>query len=597
MYYMKIKKVALILMSAFLCILSFASCSSVVDNKADTAEALDANLSPLASDPEFRNSIHLVRNSVTDTYTVVKGDGTIILNTMRPTDFLYLAKDEKTGEVAYILKQVTGETLEYHSYVDGYSGETYSYPDTKIETIFYNAKGEEIGLRAHTYGSATVVGKKIFYNDLSEPYGDNLYIYDVDTKKSEKAPHGMITYYGSHILLSTEAYGETEKKEILICDDDLNVVGTIDGYSYDGVNEYDGTKIATIMKNVGTKDNFVYKYNFLDENFNVIFDEPVDARPYANDKDIVTLHRGNEEFDYDFKEKKIVGDVRPYKGYDNVNDQYWQARKVYEPINDKIRSLDEKYTYVDTRIHDDKVLFFAHYSDEEVDYDDSAYQYKDHVDVYSITGELLSSYDHLNVAYEQEGYFLVDFDTIYDFDFNIVKTFDEKVYVERYEIGDLVYFSDRTDEHYNSRPRYNLYDSNFKTLYENVSSDSAYAFNEENYFVVADDVSTRIIDDKFNVIKEYPGRKFDIYDWYESVDYRIFTDIETDRMGIIDASYNIVVDNLKHVDDLEEKCFTYTNGFRYGLMDYNGKEILSLSIFNTMSEDAKSSDYDIRYVE
>ena len=201
------------------------------------------------------------------------------------------------------------------------------------------------------------------------------------------------------------------------------------------------------------------------------------------------------------------------------------------------------------------------------------------------------------MAYEQEGYFLVDFDTIYDFDFNIVKTFDEKVYVERYEIGDLVYFSDRTDEHYNSRPRYNLYDSNFKTLYENVSSDSAYAFNEENYFVVADDVSTRIIDDKFNVIKEYPGRKFDIYDWYESVDYRIFTDIETDRMGIIDASYNIAVDNLKHLDDLEEKCFTYTNGFRYGLMDYNGKEILSLSIFNTMSEDAKSSDYDIGYVE
>lgn len=597
MYYMKTKKVALILMSAFLCILSFASCSSVVDNKADTAEALDANLSPLASDPEFRNSIHLVRNSVTDTYTVVKGDGTIILNTMRPTDYLYLAKDEKTGEVAYILKQVTGETLEYHSYVDGYSGETYSYPDTKIETIFYNAKGEEIGLRAHTYGTATVVGKKIFYNDLSEPYGDNLYIYDVDTKKSEKAPYGMITYYGSHILLSTEAYGETEKKEILICDDDLNVVGTIDGYSYDAINEYNGTKIATIMKNVGTKDNFVYKYNFLDENFNVIFDDPVDARPNANDKDIVTLHRGNEEFDYDFKEKKMVGDVRPYKGYDNVNDQYWQARKVYEPINDKIRSLDEKYTYVDTRIHDDKVLFFAHYSDEEVGYDDSAYQYKDHVDVYSITGELLSSYDHLNVVHEQEGYFLVDFDTIYDFDFNIVKTFDEKVYVERYEIGDLVYFSDRTDEHYNSRPRYNLYDSNFKTLYENVSSDSAYAFNEENYFVVADDVSTRIIDDKLNVIKEYPGRKFDIYDWYESVDYRIFTDIETDRMGIIDASYNIVVDNLKHVDDLEEKCFTYTNGFRYGLMDYNGKEILSLSIFNTMSEDAKSSDYDIGYVE
>ena len=77
----------------------------------------------------------------------------------------------------------------------------------------------------------------------------------------------------------------------------------------------------------------------------------------------------------------------------------------------------------------------------------------------------------------------------------------------------------------------------------------------------------------------------------------IVENLESGRMGVMDDNFNIIINDLKSVTNLEEKSFTYTNGFKYGLMDYDGKVICDFSIFDTMTEDANLNDYKIKYVE
>ena len=85
--------------------------------------------------------------------------------------------------------------------------------------------------------------------------------------------------------------------------------------------------------------------------------------------------------------------------------------------------------------------------------------------------------------------------------------------------------------------------------------------------------------------------------WYNDVKYYNFKDLDTNRAGVMDPDFNILVDGLKSATYLQEKYFTYLNGFKYGLMDYEGNVLLSYSIFDTMSEDSVRDDYKIKYVE
>ena len=588
-------------------VMVFASCTNQSTSTQDES-ATTKKLSPLASDPTFKESIHVVRNDTTNVSSVIKGDGTILLNAMRPyIDSVGVVNDAKTGEVTYIYKQVYGETMGKNSYTDAYSGETYTYSEANNYLTFYDRDGKEIGLTADTYGARMAIGDKIFYEDSTKGYENNLYVYDVKTKKSEKTMKDYITYYGSHLMFSTDPYGiEDEKKEILICDDDFKVIRTIENYSVLNTQKAGNAEVCIVRTNEIinsgklAKDmiynvDYRYKYNFLDNNLNFIFSEDVDNEFYIDSSPIVTFHRGDIEFDYDFEKMKVVGEERPYKGYENNNDLYWIKRAPYSLINDAIKELDSKYSYVETKIHDDKVLFFAHYQDDNINYDDPVYTYKDHADLYSLDMELIGSYDNLNSVYEDEGYFQVDHDTIYDFDLNIIKVFNEKVNVSRSSLGDFVYFTDSNDARYNTRPKYNIYDKDFNVLFENVVYDSSYGF-DDRYFTYAAEGHTRIVDTNLKVIKEY-DKEMSVWSWYENRKYKVFTDIKTKRMGILDENLNIIIEGLKSINGLEDECFSYNNGFRYGLMDYNGLEICSFSMFNTMNEDARSGDEKIRMIE
>lgn len=570
------------------------------DNQRDTTKK-----SKLADDLNFKESLHLIKNNVTNTETIVKGDGTIILNGMDGfKDVLGLAKDKRTNEVNYVYRSIYGEDREIIERIDNYSGEVYSYSEPTIETIYYDNTGKEIGLRAKSYSPNLILGDKIVYSDLNSEYGSNLYYFDVKTKKTEKTKHNSVYFYADHPIFSTNQYIEKNEinKEILVCDDDFNVIKTIDNYSISGIENASDTEIAvvatTLIKNnekspeeldYGT--DYEYKYNCLDTDFNLVFDEPLDSRPIFNDSSVVTVHRGNIEFDFDFKNMKKVGEERAYSGFDNYNDKYQTERRKYDPICDDIKKLDNRYTYVDVRIYKDKVLLFAHHDDS---YDEKNDIFIDPCDIYSVDKELLLSVKTFNNTYEDAGYIFVDNNKIYDFDLNLIKSFDTELYVDKYDIGGKTYFEDSRNVDYSTREHFNLYDNNMNLLYENLRMAIPYTYDD--CLILVFDDKTIIIDKDNNIIKEF-DRALDIRNWYDDVDYKVFTDINTNRMGILDDNDNVIIDGLKYVSGLEKECFTFTNGFKYGLMDYEGKVICSFSIFNTMNEDAKLEDYNIRLLD
>ena len=235
------------------------------------------------------------------------------------------------------------------------------------------------------------------------------------------------------------------------------------------------------------------------------------------------------------------------------------------------------------------MLFFANYFE---DVDDE--NFRSHADIYSIDEKLLMSVDDLNSVWSEQGLFLTDFKYVYDFDLNLVKEFDRETYMQSIDVNGTVFFADNLNRQYESYDHYNIYDEKLNLLYSNIVRSINYAYKD--YLVLADDNSTKIIDKDNNLIKEF-DRSFEIWGYYDESDYKTFLDFKTNRMGIIDTNYNIIIDNLKAVSGLEKDCFTFTNGFRYGLMDYDGNEICSFSIFNTMDEDSNLKDYEIGLVD
>lgn len=566
------------------------------------------NVSKLSNDSEFKKSIHVVRNETTNTSAVVRGDGTMILSSMRPSQESFkIYNDERTKEAAYIFKLVEGDSLAQVSRGDAFDNET--YPEMSISGSFYFTDGTYTGLTAKTYGAVYVVGDKIIYSDESVPYEDNkTFIYNTKTKDTVKAPRSSPFFFGSHIIFSANAFGYDNTKElhkeILVCDDNLNVIKTIDGLTMASTIEHEGTEIAVLhvdqilnkekdLKDLVFEEDYVRKYNYLDSDFNIIFDEPVDNRIFFDGSTIATIHQGDKEFDFDFKTKKVVGEVRPYSGSENYNEKYNNDIDKYNDINEKIKNSDDKYEFVATRIFGDKVLFFAHAGGY---YDEARERYIDPCDIYSLDEEMLLHLDDLNVTYEENGYFFANDKELYNSDLEIVKTFDQATYLSSFKIGDKTFFENDRDSNFKEVPHHSIYDDKMNEIFKNVKEAISYTYDD--YEVIVFDNRTIIIDSDLNVIKEF-DRALDIRNWYtdKKLEYRAFTDLNTNRMGIIDGQYNIIIDGLKAVSGLEELCFGFTNGFRYGLMDYDGKEICGFSVFDTMNEDSKISDADIRFIE
>ena len=599
MKYQLVKKMIIIL-CAF-AVFSLASCSKP-DEDASATEHSVKGTSAVLNDEEFKNSVHSIQNPATSTSIIVNGDGEIVLKTMEP-DLEYISVVNSIyadNKVYFLYKMNFGEELVISTSSNSLTNEVTEYKNASERTTYYDVKGNPVGFVTDGYGPRFSTKTKLIYDSYNSISGENpLRIYDVYTKEITIPEKRMIDYIDGKIILSDESYENKDKpKEMLICDDELNVIKTISGYSLATVDKRKNVTILGVtrfIKKESTSDstdydenNYIQKFNYLDEDFNLLFEEDIDERIYDDGEKypVVTLRRGDIEFDYDFSTYKQVGDERPFN---KQTDKWLNRQEDIEKYSNVIEEMqkDERYIYVDAYVHDGKVIFVARKRVDDNEY------WSDVCDIYDDKLEKkLDTVKFVNV-YEEEGYLLINDDSIYDFDFKLIKTFDEKIYLNRMQKFGKTFFADSDYSNMSTRKNFTLYDKDLNPIYNNI--DDVNTFTYDDYIVMVDSEGTKILDKDFNA-KLISEKKLEIRNWYGDIPYDIFTDLDTKRMGIIDNNYNILVEGLKYAAQLTEKYFTYQSGFKYGLMDYSGKEIFTYSIFDTMSEDARKDDFKGEYV-
>ena len=584
-----IRKLVLILLS----IITLFSCKSNISTEEVTIEnAYNESVSKVANDPEFLNKLHNIRNPVSNTSMLVKGDGTIVLKTMEPTIEQIGAIEDVDGKTTnYIYKMYNGEGIETKTYGEGDS--EYKSKDLTMRTVFYDKNGKEVGLTTNTYGAIYTSKYKIIYRDNSVTDDQNdLRVFDVNSKEISKLPYGNIYTFNGNFLVSTYGYSDIDEDEVtLVCDENLNELQRIEGYSALGVEDRNGAHIVRLSRkindnNLTGEDN--KKYNFLDGNYKFIFDEDVDEIIWGDTFPILTIRKGQVAFDFDFSKMERVSEDRPYVEEKTSWEVMMDEQRKYDGLVLKLEE-DGKYQYVDVFMHDKNVYLLA-YKDMNVGMFDN-----NSCDVYNDKLELIASFDSVDNVFRDQGYIFVNKNAIYNDNLEIIKKFDVKCNVEVINKFDRAFFSNGTGEDYSKREDFELYDENFNALFEHI--DSLDSFVYDDYFVMTKNNNTYFVDKDFKIVKEIQNRALSVRGWsQDNTNYRSFVDLETERMGILDGNLQIAVDNLKDIFDLSEKYFTYQNGFKYGLMDYEGKPIITYSIFDTMREDAVEKDFDGEFV-
>lgn len=567
-------------------ILFLFSCNKTPNDETKVAKvSVEENkVSKVASDPEFINKIHSIRNPMTNTTMLVKGDGTIVLKMMEPSiEQVEVIEDIDANTTNYIYKVYSGEGLEKHTYGEGDSA--YESIDMTVRSVFFDKDGKEVGLTTNTYGAKYSTKDKIIYRDNSETYGENdLKVFNVNTKETTTLPYSNLETFDGKFIMSTDEYGNDENEVTIICDENFAELKRIDGYSLNGTEPRYGVHLVNLSRRVknenGENDR---KYNYLDENYNFIFDEDIDERIYGDTFPILTVRRGKIAFDYDFSKREKVSEDRPFVEEKTDWEKIQEEQSKYDDSITKIEKSGE-YQYVNAFVHNGNVLFLAHKSIDVGMFDDAT------CDVYNDKLEMVATFKSLDNTFSQEGYIFVNKNTVYNEKLETVKKFDTNCMIEKIEKFDKVFFSNGTADDYSSRKDFELYDVNFNVVLEHIDSIESSAYDD--YIVITKEGNTYFLDKDLKVAKEIPGRALIIRGWYSiETDYKSFTDASTGRMGIIDNNLQIVVDNLKYIDDMKEKFFTYQNGFKYGFMDYEGLPIYTYSVFDTMREDAVEKDF------
>ena len=565
------------------------SCDKITINevKTDKKNSEEKNISKLATDPKFINGIYDIRNPKTNTHMLVKGDGTIVIKTMEPDiEQLGTIQDINKGKINYVYKTFNGEGLDTRVYGSGDS--EYESKELTMRTVFYDTSGNEVGLEANTYSGLYTTEDKIIYRDNDAPYGENdLRVFNVNTKEISKLPYRNLYAFNGNFLMSTDEYGDdnAEKEVTIICDENFEELSRIEGYSLTGIEDRKGVNIVNISKRILKEDNsYVRKYNYLDEDYQFIFEEDIDERIWSDTFPILTVRRGNKVFDFDFDKKQIVGEERAYVEEKNDWQLYQEETEKFSDNAEKLRNDGEKYQYVTPFYHDGTVLYIAHKQTNIGMFDD------DEIDVYNDKLELVATFDSLDNQFYEQGYLFVNKDTVYNEKLEVVKKFDTKCMIERVNKFGKTFFSNGTGVDYSTRRGFELYDVNFNKLFDKINYLESYSYDD--YIVLTFENNTVFLDKDLNPARVIEGRTLDINGWYsDTTDYKVFNDLANDRMGIIDKNFNIVIDNIKYIESLNDNYFIYQNGFKYGFMDYEGNPILTFSIFDTMREDAVEKDF------
>lgn len=542
------------------------------------ANNLNSTLISTYSMEDFKKTVHLVRNPVTRNEKIVNGNGDILLKTLNPeTESLSLIKDGITNEINFICKVFMGETIKENTYTMPDTNETYTDRYPAYRTVFYDKNGQELGFEAKDcYGSSLSVNKYIVYylNDNQEASTNNARVYNTQTKETFTPAHRIIECFGGKLIVSADTWGPADNpKEILICDNDFNTVETIKDYTFSGTATINGRKYGRLCRKHEDNPKEVY-YNYIDENFNKIFSQDINTHIYEEANSVVKVQRDALDFNYDFDTRKVIGNYTKHekeKDYEAFNRKHAASESI-------IKTKNAKYSYTNTFVSkkDGKTLYFAYYEKTI-----NGKKYYNACDVYDEQLNLKLKANSIDAIYDEQGLFYVDESKLYDFNCNIVKTF-ENTKLDRYDKNKKFYFSDGTDAEFNKKEKFNLYDENFNILKSSISNVDFYSL--KNYIMIEDEVSTKLYDENL-VFKKDLEMKASIYMKSDNKKYYSFMDNITKRMGVMDNNFNVLVKGLKKADYLNDNYFTFQNGFKYGLMDYNGNVLVSYSIFDTLNED------------
>ena len=520
-----------------------------------TLFSCDKKATSIKDNTNFLSKLYVLRNPYTNTEMIINGKGELILKTLDTnSEQIGIIDDIEENVTNYVYKMYSGEKKIVRNYeVDG---KTYETEDISIRTVFYDKEGKEVGLTADSYGAIITTKNKIIYreNDDFNTNVNYIKVFDVENKTITQIPYESISTFKNNFLLSSDGYREDSvgKEYTLILDKNFNEIKKIFGYSINYVDKSSGRVcLSKLVKNenysIDGNEEIIKKYNYLDEKFELVYEDDLDER--------------------------IEGTNERAKRWENLQ----QEKEKYEDKRMKLQN-DLNCEYVTTFYHDGTVLFLAYRSMNVGMFDDNTCA------VYNESFEKIAEINSIDNIFEEQGYIFADKDTIYNSKMDVVKQFDEKCQVEMIEKFGKTFFINETAEDYSKREKFEIYDSNFNVLFDNVNAIEAYTYDD--YLVVVDNEGTKLIDKNLNTFKTI-NRRIDIRSWYSVKNgEKTFIDLDTGRMGIVDKNFNITIDNLKNVSDMDDLCFTYQDGFEYGIMDYNGNIIFSYSIFDTMTEDS-----------
>lgn len=525
------------------------------------------------------DGIYHITNPTTNGEMIVNGRGEILAKNSEEATNLSLLDDERTHECNYFYRMGIDKKFVDKEYNPD-DGEKYTMKEGSFRSTFYDKSGNEIGLSVDkTYGASFVLNDYLAYSKFDEEKNEStLYLFNAKTKESKKLLHTILYFFSDRPVLSSSTWDDMDNnKEIIIYDDDFNEINKISGYSVINTMTPYNINLLRVGKKANTKYGTID--NFLDESFNFILEKDVEILDMDDSKGIITIKDNDVYYDYDITKKMKISEDKPYSKYDKAL-SYDDKYKALEATISNIKSFDANTTFVSPMIYKGKIIY-------EAQLENKSSEIRFPARIYNDTLDKMKEFETIDFIDEERGKIFANHGEVYDFDLNLIHNLGKDVSAEYYTCNGKTFYIDMFDSNYEKRDKFNLYDENFNVLLKDIKYADFYTF--ENMIQVEDMNSTKIYDTNIEIIKDF-NRQIIVNNQY-GVDYYSFTDENTKRMGVMDKDYNIIIDNLKFVHEFRPGYFTYQNGFKYGLMDYTGKVLLSFSIFDSMNEDSNPKDY------
>lgn len=565
------------------------------------------------------DTVYLIRNPKNYSQVITDAKGKILVKAIDPdNEFLSIVEDRyNDNKNLFLTKTIMGEKMEREVY-DEESGASYPYPSSRV--IFYDLKGNKIlesneSSRGDYYSGWN---GKLIYKDINK-----LNIYDFETNENKTSELLNFQTLNKDKLMIYNSEWDNGVKRLEIYDKDMNLLKTLDNVAFEYDNEINkkpyhkvrvfinegeklkeeaiekgtkevatGSEVIALEAKVDDEANEKRYYNFIDDDGNFYFEHHIENEVYGVDTDIVDFYYDDMYFTYDMANRKYV--VEPTK---MTAEKKQEIDEKYRGKNDRdndpnVKKLQEKLkedgSFVDRYEYNNKVIYISTYGGHMINEDTDNAQYLEYHDLYDANLNLLKEKDEeISISLIDYGYIVIG-DTIYDFDMNEVRKTDGYVNFNVVKINDKPYIVDMYDKNYKKKERMSLYDEKFNEKLSNKNDIMIYY--DFPYIFATDEESTKVYDENLNFKKDL-GRKYEVNPWYNK-DHLVLIDKETGRYSISSNEGQMEVRNLKEVSDLRDEYFTFLNGFKYGIMDYKGNILVSLSIFNTMKEDVNPRDYD-----